>query len=65
MDCNVAPYSYDRTSFDDDFGQIAESMVAATAIVFATPVYWYAMSGLTKTVLDRFTDLTSFRKDLG
>lgn len=65
IDCRIEPYTYDRHAIDDDFRYIAEAMVKARSLVFATPVYWYAMSGLTKTVLDRFTDLTSFRKDLG
>lgn len=36
-------------------------MLAARAILFATPVYWYAMSGRMKTLFDRFTDLLSDR----
>ena len=34
-------------------------------IVFATPVYWYAMSGLMKTFFDRFTDIVTTKKHLG
>lgn len=40
-------------------------MIEHYAIVFATPVYWYAMSGLMKVLFDRFTDLVTVRKDLG
>jgi multimeric flavodoxin WrbA len=40
-------------------------MIEHDAIVFATPVYWYAMSGLMKVLFDRFTDLVTVRKDLG
>ena len=36
-------------------------MLAAHALLFATPVYWYAMSGRLKTLFDRFTDLLSDR----
>jgi hypothetical protein len=36
-------------------------MLAARAILFATPVYWYAMAGRMKTLFDRFTDLLSDR----
>lgn len=53
---NVAAYDY-RGSADDDFPGFVRTMIASPRIVFATPVYWYAMSGLLKTVFDRFTDL--------
>jgi multimeric flavodoxin WrbA len=32
-------------------------MLACEHVVFATPVYWYAMSGIMKTLFDRLTDL--------
>jgi hypothetical protein len=38
-------------------------MIEARAILFATPVYWYAMGGRMKTLFDRFTDLLSDRDD--
>lgn len=34
-------------------------------IVFATPVYWYSMSGLMKNFFDRITDCLKIEKDLG
>ena len=34
-------------------------------LIFATPVYWYAMSGTLKIFFDRFSDLLHYRKDLG
>jgi multimeric flavodoxin WrbA len=37
----------------------------AETIIFATPVYWYAMSGLMKVFFDRFTELLSTHKPLG
>lgn len=53
---DLRPYSYaGRPS--DDFRAVVERMLAHRQIVFATPVYWYAMSGLMKTLFDRFTDL--------
>ena len=58
-------YDYDRPGIEDDFLGIAESLVASPRIVFATPVYWYAMSGHLKVFFDRFTDLITLRKDLG
>ncbi len=62
---NLAPYTYGRTEIDATFLSLAERMIDADAIVLATPVYWYSMSGVAKTWLDRLTDLTTIRKELG
>ena len=61
----IAAYDYAHANLDDDFLGIAEKMIAAETIVFATPVYWYAMSGPMKTFFDRFTDLLTVKKSLG
>lgn len=37
----------------DDADRIVEKMVKADVIVFATPIYFYEMSGQMKTLLDR------------
>jgi len=37
----------------DDMGPILDSMIAADAIVLATPVYFYTMCAQMKTVIDR------------
>jgi multimeric flavodoxin WrbA len=34
-------------------------------LIFATPVYWYAMSGLMKVFFDRLTELITTSKPLG
>lgn len=49
----------------DDFLAIAQQMVDHDRLIFATPIYWYAMSAPLKVLFDRFTDLTSQYKDLG
>ena len=41
----------------DDAGEIVEKMLHADALVFATPIYYYEMSGQMKTVLDRANPL--------
>ena len=41
----------------DDANTIAGKMLTADAIVFATPVYYYEMSGQMKTILDRANPL--------
>ena len=65
LDLDIQQYEYGRPMERDDFGKVAEAMIAHAVIIFATPVYWYAMSGRMKAFLDRFTDLVTVRKDLG
>lgn len=38
----------------DDFGQIREQLVEADVILFATPIYYFGVSGQLKNVIDRF-----------
>lgn len=65
-DFQIAPYDYSNNyPAEDDFLQIADAMVKHQVLVFATPVYWYAMSGVMKTFFDRFTDLVTTQKHLG
>lgn len=46
-----------RCVIDDDAVEIAARMHDAEAIVFATPVYYYSVSGQLKTMLDRANSL--------
>ena len=41
----------------DGWGKVAERMLAADALVFATPVYWFSISARLKTLLERMTSL--------
>ena len=43
----------------DDSNEIVEKMANADVIVWATPVYYYSMSGLMKTMVDRANPLYS------
>ena len=47
----------------DDMAELMEKMLTADVIVLATPVYFYAMSGLLKTFIDRtvprYTDISN------
>ncbi|MDO4383875.1 MAG: flavodoxin family protein, partial [Eubacteriales bacterium] len=45
----------------DDVAEIMEKVQGAEVIVFATPIYYYEMSGQMKTLLDRLNPL--FAKD--
>ncbi|MDD6088685.1 MAG: flavodoxin family protein [Desulfovibrionaceae bacterium] len=42
---------------DDDANQIVERIAHADVLVFATPIYYYEVSGQLKTLLDRCTPL--------
>jgi putative NADPH-quinone reductase len=57
----IQPFDYAGPRLDDDFSAIADLMITYRTIVFATPVYWYAMSGPMKTFFDRLSDLLSDR----
>ena len=46
-----------RCVIHDDADTIAQKMLAADVLVFATPVYYYGMSGQMKTMLDRANPL--------
>jgi multimeric flavodoxin WrbA len=61
----VGGYDYDHRNAQDGFAAIAEAMRNAPAIVFATPVYWYAMAAPLKIFFDRLTDLTENLKPHG
>ena len=61
----IGGYDYNHANADDDFAAIADAMIAAQTIIFATPVYWYAMSAPLKIFFDRLTDLTENLKAQG
>lgn len=42
-----------RCVIRDDAAELVEKMLAADVIAFATPIYYYEMSGQMKTLLDR------------
>ena len=64
-DVAIHHYEYDRPMDRDGFANVARAMTGHRLIVFATPVYWYSMSGRMKVLIDRFTDLVTVRKDIG
>ncbi|MCA1762957.1 MAG: NAD(P)H-dependent oxidoreductase [Flavobacteriales bacterium] len=66
LDFNISTFDYEADySKSDEYFDIIGKMTDASTIVFATPVYWYSMSGMMKTFFDRFTDLTTFASDKG
>lgn len=61
----IGGYDYRHRNSSDAFSSIAEAMTRVDQIVFATPVYWYAMSAPLKFFFDRLTDLTENLKSQG
>lgn len=52
----MSPYDYDHRNRDDDFEPLMRRVLAHDQIVFATPIYWYAVSAAMKIFLDRISD---------
>ena len=62
----IGQFDYDFKNSDDDFGPLIERIITQyDIIIFATPVYWYSMSGHLKVFLDRISDLLYNNKPLG
>ena len=63
---NIGHYDYDYKNDDDDFLDVITEIVDNyDTIIFATPIYWYSMSGLLKVFFDRISDLLRIHKDTG
>ena len=58
-------YDYQRENADDDFLPLMKKIPEYDLIIFATPVYWYSMSGLMKMFFDRITDCLKIDKETG
>lgn len=53
----IQHYSYENEYINDDFQSLFHSIATEyDRIIFATPVYWYSMSGRLKVFFDRITD---------
>ncbi|MBU2952021.1 NAD(P)H-dependent oxidoreductase [Tamlana agarivorans] len=65
-DYNFSYYDYEHLNSNDDYIPLMREIIQKyDCLVFVTPVYWYAMSGIMKVFFDRFTDLLTIEKDLG
>lgn len=59
-------YDYEGKNRRDDFLPLMRNLIDNyDVLIFLTPVYWYAMSGIMKVFFDRITDLLTIEKDLG
>lgn len=66
LDFKIYHYHYQgKYPKSDEFLKIIEKVLQFETIIFATPVYWYAMSGLLKVLFDRLTDIVTIQKSLG
>ncbi|MDW3646604.1 MAG: NAD(P)H-dependent oxidoreductase [Bacteroidia bacterium] len=61
----ISPYDYEHKNREDDFLPLMRKLLGYDLLVFATPIYWYSMSGIMKNFVDRFTDCLKIEKELG
>jgi multimeric flavodoxin WrbA len=62
---NISPFDYEHKNIDDDFIGLVQHLLKYDMIIFASPVYWYAMSAQMKIFFDRLSDLLHIKKELG
>lgn len=63
---NIAEFDYEFKNKNDDFHPLIKEIVNTyKIIIFATPVYWYSMSGTMKTFFDRISDCLKIEKETG
>ncbi|MDP9197973.1 MAG: NAD(P)H-dependent oxidoreductase [Pseudomonadota bacterium] len=55
-DRNMSCYDYDHRNRSDDFEPLMQRVLEYEQIIFASPVYWYAVSPPMKIFLDRISD---------
>ncbi|PCH74876.1 MAG: FMN reductase [Flavobacteriaceae bacterium] len=65
-DYKIDYYDYEHKNQNDDYLPLMNELIKKyDKFIFATPVYWYSMSGIMKVFFDRITDLLEIEKDLG
>jgi multimeric flavodoxin WrbA len=65
-DYNISYYDYEHKNRNDDYLPLMEKLITNyDTFIMATPVYWYAMSGIMKVFFDRVTNLLDMEKNLG
>ena len=53
----MSAFDYEHKNRGDDFEPLLEQVLEFEQLIFATPVYWYAMSPPMKVFIDRISDL--------
>ena len=63
---NFSYYDYQHGNLQDAYLPLMKRIIENyDLLVYATPVYWYTMSGIMKVFFDRITDLLDEEKELG
>ena len=63
---NIGAFDYNFENEGDDFLPLMKEIVYNyDTLIFATPVYWYSMSGIMKNFFDRISDCLKTEKELG
>ncbi|SFF57372.1 Multimeric flavodoxin WrbA [Halobacillus alkaliphilus] len=55
---HIIDQRHDKKGFDnveDDYDSVVSKMIDADVLIFATPIYWYGMSSVMKTFIDRWS----------
>ncbi len=66
LDLRIGHFDYEFRHREDDFLPLMRRFTADyETLLVATPVYWYAMSGILKDFFDRISDLLKIEKDTG
>lgn len=62
----IGHFDYQYKNSGDDYLTLMKRIIEDyNTIVFATPVYWYSMSGMMKVFFDRMTDFLTNEKETG
>lgn len=48
---------------EDDYSALIQKIVNADIVIFATPIYWYGISGLLKNFIDRWSQSLATNKN--
>ena len=65
-DYQISYYDYESKNREDDFLPLIKSIIENyDTFIFATPVYWYSMSGIMNVFFDRISDLIRIEKETG
>lgn len=65
-DYEFSYYDYESKNRNDDFLPLVKNIIEKyDTLIFATPIYWYSMSGIMKVFFDRLSDLIRIEKDWG
>ena len=65
-DYDFSYFDYEHRNKGDEYVALLRQIINDyDTLVFATPVYWYSMSGVMKVFFDRLTDVLTIEKRLG